>query len=127
MKSSVELARKNGFIETLLGRKRYIPDIDSNNKNTREFAERVAINAPIQGSASDIIKVAMVKLFAIMKKEGLKGRLLLQVHDELILECPEKDVEVLKKLVKETMENVVKLKVPVKVDVNSGDNWCECK
>ncbi|OGF50766.1 MAG: DNA polymerase I [Candidatus Firestonebacteria bacterium RIFOXYA2_FULL_40_8] len=127
MKDAKEKARKNGFIETLLGRKRYIPDIESNNKNTREFAERVAINAPIQGSASDIIKVAMVNLYSIMKKEEVKGRLLLQVHDELILECPEKDVELLKKLVKDTMENVVKLKVPVKVDVNSGDNWCECK
>jgi len=127
MKSSIEKARKDGFIETLMGRKRYIPDIESKNKNTREFAERVAINAPIQGSASDIIKVAMVNLYRIIKKEGLRGRLLLQVHDELILECPEKDVESLKKLVKETMENVVKLKVPVKVDVNSGDNWCECK
>ena len=111
----------------MLGRKRYIPDIKSNNKNTREFAERVAINAPIQGTASDIIKLAMVKLYDIMKKDGVKGRLLLQVHDELILECPEKEVTALKKTVKETMENIVKLKVPVKVDVNSGDNWCECK
>src|SRR3989339_805850 len=127
IKDSKEKARKSGFVETLLGRKRYIPDIDSSNKNTREFAERVAINAPIQGSASDIIKLAMVKLYCIMKKEDFKGRLLLQVHDELILECPEKDVESLKILVKETMENVVKLKVPVKVDVSSGDNWCECK
>jgi len=127
MKASKEKARETGFAETLLGRKRYIPDIKSNNKNAREFAERVAINAPIQGTASDIIKLAMVKLYDIMKKDRVKGRLLLQVHDELILECPEKEVAALKKTVKETMENIVKLKVPVKVDVNSGDNWCECK
>ncbi|MCX5777094.1 MAG: DNA polymerase I [Candidatus Firestonebacteria bacterium] len=127
MQEAKEKAKKQGFIETLLGRKRYIPDIESKNKNTREFAERVAVNAPIQGSASDIIKVAMVKLYGIMQKEVKKGRLLLQVHDELILECPEKDVESLKKLVKETMEEVIKLKVPLKVDVNSGDNWLECK
>ncbi|MFH1074523.1 MAG: DNA polymerase I [Candidatus Firestonebacteria bacterium] len=127
MRESKEKAQKYGFAETLFGRKRYIPDIKSKNKNIREFAERIALNAPIQGSASDIIKLAMVNLYRIIKEECFKGRLLLQVHDELILECPEKDAGSLKKLVKETMENVVKLKVPVKADVNSGDNWCECK
>jgi len=89
MKSIKEKARSEGFVETLFGRKRYIPDIKSSNKNVREAAERMAINAPIQGSASDIIKLAMVNLYSIMKKEDGEGKLLLQVHDELVLECPE--------------------------------------
>ncbi len=127
MRSLKEKAHKEGFVETLLGRKRFIPDIESSNRNVRENAERMAINAPIQGSASDIIKVAMINLYNIMKKEGWKGKLLLQVHDELILECPEKEVEKLIKTVKAAMENVVELKVPLKVDIKSGDNWCECK
>lgn len=127
MKSIKENAHKNGFVETLLGRKRFIPDIKSDNRNVRENAERMAINAPIQGSASDIIKVAMINLYSIMKKEGGKGKLLLQVHDELILECPEKETEKLMKTVKAAMENVVELKVPLKVDIKSGDNWRECK
>ncbi len=127
MKSIKEKARSEGFVETLFGRKRYIPDIKSSNKNVREAAERMAINAPIQGSASDIIKLAMVNLYSIMKKEDGEGKLLLQVHDELVLECPEKEAEKLKKTVKETMENVAKLKVPLKVDIKSGANWFECK
>jgi len=90
MKSIREKAHKDGFVETLLGRKRFIPDLESSNRNVREFAERMAINAPIQGSASDIIKLAMIKLYSIMEEGGGRGKLLLQVHDELVLECPEK-------------------------------------
>jgi DNA polymerase-1 len=122
---TIEFARKNGYIETLLGRRRYLADINSANSVVRGFAERNAINAPIQGSAADIIKVAMVNLDKEMKKRNLKSRMLLQVHDELVFDAHRSEVEELKELVREKMSGAVAMRVPLVVDMNTGDNWLE--
>jgi DNA polymerase-1 len=121
-------ARKDGYVETLLGRRRYMgPDIISSNRQVREAAERMAINMPVQGTSADIIKVAMINVVREMEKRGLKSRMLLQVHDELVFEVPEGEEEEMRKLVKDVMESAVKLNVPVKVDTKSGKNWGEMK
>ncbi|MFH1823731.1 MAG: DNA polymerase I [Candidatus Firestonebacteria bacterium] len=123
MIGAIEKARKLGYVETILNRRRYIPEINSKNKMVRGFAEREAINMPIQGSASDIIKLAMINIHKTIKKENLSSRMILQVHDELIFECVLKELNSLKEIIKETMENAVKLKVPLKIDIKTGDNW----
>jgi len=123
----IEMARKDGYICTLLGRKRPIPDINNPNMSLRNFAERTAINTPVQGTAADIIKVAMINIYDIIKKDKLKSKLLLQVHDELVFEVPENELEKVKKMVEHEMVNAVKLDVPVKVHIGSGDNWAEAK
>jgi DNA polymerase-1 len=122
---TIEFARKSGYIETILGRRRYLADINSANAVVRGFAERNAINAPIQGSAADIIKVAMVNLDKEMKKRNLKSRMLLQVHDELVFDAHRSEVEELKELVREKMSGAVAMRVPLVVDMNTGDNWLE--
>jgi len=118
-------AEQNGFVTTLLGRKRYVPDIKSSNRNIAEFAKRTAINTPIQGSAADLIKVSMINLSQRLKSEGLKTSMILQVHDELVLEVPEDELEKAIKAVKETMEGAMELSVPLVVDVSYGKNWLE--
>ncbi|MCC6547721.1 DNA polymerase I [Candidatus Sumerlaeota bacterium] len=118
-------AREKGYVTTLLGRRRYIPDIRSSNANTRGFGERVAVNAPIQGTSADMIKVAMIKIARDIAKEKMSARMILQVHDELIFDCPEEEVEKLHDLVKEDMTNAMTLKVPIRVDIEVGDNWSE--
>ena len=123
MKEIVEKARKEGYVTTLLGRRRYIPDIKSRVKATREFAERTAINTPIQGTAADIIKLAMIKVDSNIRSRGLACRVLLQVHDELIIELPERDIEEVASMVKETMEGVIELAVPLKVNLSWGTDW----
>lgn len=121
----IRSAKENGYVETIFHRRRYLPDINSRNFNMRSFAERTAMNTPIQGSAADIIKVAMIKVAQRLKDEGLEANMLLQVHDELVFEAPESELPVLEKLVTETMEEAIELSIPLKVDGGSGDSWYE--
>ena len=125
MDGVVEQAKQTGYVSTLWGRRRWIPEIKSSNFNTRSFGERVALNAPIQGTAADIIKLAMIRVRDRLKAEGLEGRLVLQVHDELIVECPEAEAETVCRLVQEEMEGVAALAVPLLAETNSGKTWAE--
>ena len=125
MDFSIEKARENEFVETILGRRRYLKDINSRNGMLRAMAERNAINAPIQGSAADIIKKAMIDVQSEMEKQNLKSRMLLQVHDELVFDMHKEEENVLKNLVKQNMENAVELDVPIIVDLGIGNNWLE--
>ncbi|MDP4085347.1 MAG: DNA polymerase I [Bacillota bacterium] len=127
MDEIVQSAKQKGYVSTLMQRRRYIPEITSRNFNLRSFAERTAMNTPIQGSAADIIKKAMIDMAEELKVAGLKARLLLQVHDELIFEAPQDEIEILKKLVPEVMENALELKVPLKVDYAYGPTWFDAK
>ena len=123
--TTIENARRDGYVETLLHRRRYLPDINSKNANVRGYAERNAVNAPIQGTAADVIKIAMVKIADRLKREGLKAEMLLQVHDELNFNVPLDELERVKALVREEMEGAVKLSVPLRVDIGVGQNWLE--
>jgi DNA polymerase-1 len=127
MSNTIHFAQENGFVETLLGRRRYLRDINSKNFTVRGFAERNAINAPIQGSAADMIKVAMIKIHHAMKSEivNLKSKMILQVHDELLFDVHKDEVEAMKKLVKHEMENAMILEVPIVVEAGVGENWLE--
>jgi DNA polymerase-1 len=127
MSDIVVEAKQAGYVTTLMQRRRYLPDITSRNFNVRSFAERTAMNTPIQGSAADIIKKAMIDLAEALKNEGLKSRLLLQVHDELIVEAPIEEIEIIKELVPRVMENALELKVPLKVDYAYGPTWYDAK
>ena len=127
MEDIVKDAKMKGFVETLMHRRRYLPEITSRNFNLRSFAERTAMNTPIQGSAADIIKKAMVDMAHRLKEEGLKTRMLLQVHDELIFEAPPEEIEQLKVIVPDVMENAIELKVPLKVDYSYGPTWYDAK
>lgn len=127
MEEIVNKAKKDGFVTTILDRKRYIPEINSKNFNIRSFGERIALNTPIQGSAADIIKLAMIKVYERLKIEKVNAKLILQIHDELIVECEESEKETVKKILKNSMENVYKLDLPLKVDVCEGRNWYESK
>ncbi|RUS43840.1 DNA polymerase I [Cohnella sp. AR92] len=122
-----EQARKDGYVSTLLGRRRYLPDIKASNFNIRSFAERTAMNTPIQGTAADIIKFAMVRMDEALKERGLRSRMLLQVHDELVFEVPPEELETMKELVPAIMAKAFPLDVPLKADVNVGINWYEAK
>lgn len=127
MEQEKQKARELGYVETLFGRRRYLPDIKSSNFNRRSFAERTAINTPIQGTAADIIKVAMLKVEEALRQAGLKSRVLLQVHDELVLEVTDGEKEQAAKLVKDAMEHAVQLAVPLIADVAWGENWAKAK
>ncbi|MFJ7753374.1 DNA polymerase I [Peribacillus muralis] len=127
MEESIHEARQKGYSTTLLQRRRYIPEITSRNFNIRSFAERTAMNTPIQGSAADIIKLAMINMNKRLIKDGLKTRMLLQVHDELIFEAPPEELEILKVIVPEEMENAIALNVPLKVDYAFGPTWFDAK
>lgn len=127
MDEIVEKARRDGYVSTLLNRRRYLPEIRSSNYNKRSFAERTAMNTPIQGTAADVIKLAMVKMAERLRKEKLKSRMLLQVHDELVFEVPLAELDTMRELVGEVMENAVQLSVPLKVDISYGKNWYEAK
>ena len=120
-----ELARQQGFAVTLFGRKRYLPDILSHNATVRSFAERNAVNSPIQGTAADIIKKAMVAINLRLKAEGLKAKMIMQVHDELNFNVPVNEVDVVRKIVVDEMQNVVQLSVPLIADCGVGKNWLE--
>ena len=125
MKAIVEQARAEGYVSTLYGRRRSLPELKSSNFNTRSFGERVALNMPIQGTAADIIKLAMVNVYRRLQSEGLRARLILQVHDELIVECPEDEAERVKEILKSEMENTAQLSVPLIVDAHIGHSWAE--
>ena len=125
LEATKEQARKMGYVQTVLGRRRFLPEINSFNRMVREAAERMAINAPVQGSSADIIKIAMINLYREMKKRDLKSKMLLQIHDELLFEVPEGEVEEIKSLVTELMPHAFELCVPVKIDIKLGKNWAE--
>ena len=127
MNENVVFAKANGYVSTLTGRKRYIPEINSSNYNLRQFGERAAMNMPLQGSSADIIKIAMINVYNSLKKEGLKAKLILQVHDELVLDAPKEEADRAAEILKFEMENAVKLKVPLTVDVHTGENWYDAK
>ena len=119
----VEEARKAGYTSTLYGRRRYLPDLNSDNRQRREIAERAALNAPIQGTAADIIKVAMIDVQKALSEAGLRSRMLLQVHDELVLEVVEAEREQVEALVRDKMDSVIELSVPLEVSVGYGRSW----
>ncbi|MCK9430848.1 MAG: DNA polymerase I [Candidatus Omnitrophica bacterium] len=123
--AQIHKARSEGFVTTLMGRRRYIPEINSKNMGIRQFAERQAVNTPIQGTASDLIKMAMVKIAEQIKKSGLKSKMILQIHDELVFDLPIEELDVLSRMVKEEMEQVKKLDVPIKIDMKKGKNWLD--
>ncbi|KRM96626.1 DNA polymerase I [Liquorilactobacillus aquaticus DSM 21051] len=127
MERIVESAREKGYVETLFKRRRYLPDIHSSNYNVRSFAERTAMNTPIQGSAADIIKVAMINMQKMLKEKGLKTRMLLQVHDELIFESPNAEIPILEKVVPSVMDAAVSLDIPLKVESSHGITWFDAK
>ena len=117
--------RADGYVETIFGRRRYIPDINSKNGTLRTLAERNAVNAPIQGTSADIIKMAMIEVDKAMAEAGMKSRMVLQIHDELVFDAIPEEIEDLKRIVIDRMENVVKLSVPLTVECNYGKNWLE--
>ena len=125
--SQVAYARENGYVETIFHRRRYIPELRDRNFNIRAFGERVATNAPIQGSAADLIKVAMIRIHDALRSRGLAGQMLLQVHDELVLEAPPNEVEAVASIVRDAMEGAASLSVPLVVDLGVGDNWLDAK
>ena len=123
----VGLARDRGYVETLSGRRRYVPEIKAANWNVRQFGERVAQNTPIQGTAADLIKTAMIRIQGLLDHRFPRSRLLLQVHDELLLEVPEDEVEAVGRMVVEEMEGALELKVPLAVETGIGESWYACK
>lgn len=125
MDKSIEVARENGYVETIFHRKRFLPDINSRNAIVRGYAERNAINAPIQGSAADIIKVAMIRIYERFKRENIKSKMILQVHDELNFSVYPEEKEMVGRIVIEEMENAYKMHVPLKADCGWGTNWLE--
>jgi DNA polymerase-1 len=127
LEATKEQARKLGYVQTVLGRRRFLPEVHSVNRMVREAAERMAINAPVQGSSADIIKIAMINLHQEMEKRNLKSKMLLQIHDELLFEVPEEEVEEMKSLVAELMPRAFELCVPVKIDIKLGKNWAEMR
>ena len=125
MSSQIDFARNNGYVQTIMGRRRYLQNINSQNNMLRSGAERNAINAPIQGSAADIIKIAMIRVHEKFKEQSLKSKMLLQVHDELVFDVHKSEKDLVKTIVKDTMESAVKLLVPLKIDLEFGKNWLE--
>jgi DNA polymerase-1 len=125
MDESIEKARRKGYVETIMGRRRYLRDINSANQTVRGFAERNAINAPIQGSAADMIKIAMINIHKEIEKKKLKSKMLLQVHDELVFDVHQTEIEEMKYLVSQSMKTAVTMKVPVDVEIGYGNNWLE--
>jgi DNA polymerase I len=125
MEDIIKIAREKGYVETLLGRRRYLNDINSHNSFVRGFAERNAINAPLQGTAADIIKIAMINIHRKLEAEKLNTKMILQVHDELVFDVYKPELEKVKELVKQEMENAYNLDIPLVVDTGMGSNWLE--
>ena len=121
----IDFARENGYVQTVLGRRRYLKDINSRNAVVRGAAERNAVNAPIQGSAADIIKIAMINIHKKLNEENFKTKMLLQVHDELVFDVYKPELETIKTMVKSEMENAYALSVPLNVDLGVGEDWLE--
>ena len=127
MDENVTFAKINGYSRTMLGRRRNIPELNSSNYNMRQFGERVAMNMPLQGSSADIIKLAMLGVYKRLKRENLKSELILQIHDELIIDAFVSEQEQVRKILVEEMENAVQLSVPLTVSVGSGKTWFDTK
>lgn len=127
MKETVAHAREKGYVTTMFGRRRYLPELKAANRNTQAFGERVAMNAPIQGSAADIIKIAMVNVYRRLKREGLASKLILQIHDELIVEAEREELEQVRHILKEEMEQACQMRVPLVVDMKDGHSWYDTK
>jgi len=125
MSEQVDFARDNGYVQTVLGRRRYLKDINAGNQVVRGAAERNAVNAPIQGSAADIIKIAMINIHKKLSKRDYKTKMLLQVHDELVFDCYKPELEEMKTLIQSEMENAYQMAVPLDVEVGIGENWLE--
>jgi DNA polymerase-1 len=125
MSAQVDFARDNGYVETVLQRRRYLKDINSRNAIVRGAAERNAVNAPIQGSAADIIKIAMINIFRRFENEGFISKMLLQVHDELVFDVHKDELDSIKPIIKYEMENAFKMIVPLNVEIGIGKNWLE--
>jgi DNA polymerase-1 len=125
MDSTIDFARANGYVETMMGRRRYLRDINSGNATVRGYAERNAINAPVQGSSADMIKIAMISIHDTLRHQKLKSKMILQVHDELVFDALKSEVEILKDIVDEKMKSAIQMTVPVVVDMNTGNNWLE--
>ena len=125
IEAAIAGARENGYVETLFGRRRYLPDINARNANARALAERNAVNAPIQGTSADIIKLAMIAVDRRIREEGLRSRMVLQIHDELVFDAVPEEVSRLKEIVVHEMEHVMELSVPLTVECNEGKNWLE--
>ncbi|MBQ2006888.1 MAG: DNA polymerase I, partial [Bacteroidales bacterium] len=122
---TLEFARANGYVQTIFGRRRYVADVNSRNANLRAFAERNAVNAPIQGSAADIIKLAMIAVDRKLREQNLRARMVLQIHDELLLEVPHQEIDIVKNILVQEMENVLKLSVPLTVECSYGKTWLD--
>ena len=120
-------AKKDGYAETMFARRRYLPELTASNANTRAFGERVARNMPIQGTAADLIKLAMVRVHSRLAREGLAARLIMQVHDELIVECPEEEAPRVEALLQQEMQGVAELSVPLLAEAHTGRNWLAAK
>jgi DNA polymerase-1 len=127
MEDIIKQAQDSLFVTTIMNRRRFIPEIQASNKMVKSFGERLAMNTPIQGSAADIIKMAMVKVYKQLNDKKLKSKLILQVHDELIVNVYKDELDIVKNIVKDAMENVLKLRVPLEVDINIGNNWYGAK
>ena len=127
MDDVVAHAEQDGYVQTLMHRRRALPELKSSNRNLREFGKRVALNMPVQGTAADIMKVAMLRVHRRLTEEGLRARLLMQVHDELIVECPADEQERVRQLLTDEMEHAAALSVPLTVDAHCGKNWLEAK
>ena len=123
----IEEAKEKGYVETLFHRRRYITELSSNNYMVRQFGARAAMNTPIQGTAADIMKIAMINVYNKLKEQKLDAKLILQIHDELIIECKEGEKEIAKKILQDCMENVTKLEIPLKVEVSEAKNWYDAK
>ena len=127
MNNITEVAKEKGYVETLFHRRRYIPELKSNNYMVRQFGMRAAMNTPIQGTAADIMKIAMINVFKQLNKRRLKSKIVLQVHDEMMIEAPIEEVDEVKSIIKKEMENAVVLNVPLIAEVSEANNWYECK
>ena len=127
MENITEVAKEKGYVETLFHRRRYIPELKSKNYMVRQFGSRAAMNTPIQGTAADIMKIAMINVYKELKKRNLKSKIVLQVHDEMMIEVPEKEIEEVKNILQECMQNATKLKVPLIAEVSIANNWYDCK
>ena len=121
------MAKEKGYVETLYNRKRAVPELKVKNKMVQNFGERIAMNSPLQGTAADLIKLAMIKVEAELENRKLNAKLILQVHDELMIECKKEDKEKVKTILKNCMENAITLLIPLKVETSEADNWYECK
>ena len=127
MENTIEQAKKDGYVETLFHRRRYIPELKSKNYMVRQFGNRAAMNTPIQGTAADIMKIAMIKVYNALKENNLKAKIVLQVHDEMMIEAPEEEIEKVKEILTNSMQSAAKLKVPLIADVSVAKNWYDCK